>query len=305
MPTPNKPALIELLDGFAEAPRHRRGALGFRVIVGLTLLGQLGLLLGQFELIFGAEAIVEFRDFAADFGVTHYSYFALSPSLAWQRIGYGLALAIVAAWLTGAGARRFGPALTLLTWWAVHSVHSRCPTLWDGGDNLIEIILIYAIPIDLWQRAALGRSRTVLHNLGVAACALQVCMLYLTAGLAKIPGEYWQNGTAFYYVLASREFGLTGLGPTIWGSRTLLALMTWAPVLLQLGFAWIYLFGRAWPRRLIVALAIGFHLGILTLMGLGSFALFMIGVELLLLSDADWAAFSRLGARLRIGGARA
>lgn len=124
---------------------------------------------------------------------------ALSSALAWQWAGFGFTIVIVALWLTGAGARlgKLGHLMTFATWWAVHSIHSRCPTLWDGGDNF-------------------------------------------TAGLAKVPGKYWQNGTAFYYVLASREFGLTGLGPWIWGNRGVLALMTWAPMVLQLAFPWIY-----------------------------------------------------------------
>lgn len=285
--------MTELLDRLGAAPMHPTGALGFRRVVGATLLYQLALMIGHFDLTLGRESIYPFAQFVAELGRSHYSYLALSSSPIWQWIGYLFALLIVGVWTLRSNPR-FGRATTLLTWWAVHSVHSRCPTLWDGGDNLIEIILLYAIPLDLWRAHARGRLTITLHNLAIIACILQVCTLYFSAGLSKLPGEYWRNGTALYYVLASREFGMTGLGPLLWNCPPLLALTTWAPLLLQLGFPFIYLFGRPWPRRAIVLLAIGFHLGIFVLMGLDTFALFMIGVELLLLSDHDIAALRSL-----------
>jgi antimicrobial peptide system SdpB family protein len=296
--------LARLLDRLGDTPGHLRGAAAFRVVVGLALLFQLTMLVGHFELTLGRDAIHPFDWFAADFGRTHYSYLALSNHWAWQWIGYGLAIVIVGLWTTGIGGRvgKLGHLLTFLTWWSVHSIHSRCPTLWDGGDNLIEILLLYAIPIDLWNSTArgkpLGRVHTTVHNLAVLACALQIAVMYFTAGLSKVPGKYWQNGTAFYYVLASDEFGLTGLGPLIWDNRVLLALTSWGPLVLQLAFPWIYFFGRPWPRRVAVLLAMTFHTGIFVFMGLNTFALMMIGAELLLLSDADYQAMRLLLGRL-------
>lgn len=293
--------LARQLDRLGDAPGHLRGAAAFRIVVGLVLLFQLTMLVGHFDLTLGRDSIHPFKWFAAEFGRTHYSYLALSNHPAWQWIGYGLALVVVGLWTSGIGGRvgKLGHLLTLLTWWSVHSIHSRCPTLWDGGDNLIEILLLFAIPIDLWKRP-LGRVHTTLHNLAVLACALQIATMYFTAGLAKVPGKYWQNGTAFYYVLASDEFGMTGLGPLIWDNRLLLALTTWTPLILQLAFAWIYFFGRPWPRRVTVLLAMSFHTGILVLMGLNTFALLMIGAELLLLSDSDYQALSS-AMRIQLG----
>jgi hypothetical protein len=284
------------LDAFGDTPRHLTGAAGFRLVIGVVLLYQLTMLVGHFDLTIGANSVYSFERFAAEFGRTHYSYMALSSDPTWLWSGFLFSILITGLWLTGVGARfgKPGHLVTLLTWWAVHSIHSRCPTLWDGGDNLIEIVLIYAIPIDLWnardRAKPLGRLHITIHNLAVLACVVQVCIMYFTAGLAKVPGKYWQNGTAFYYVLASREFGMTGLGPLIWNNRVVLALMTWAPLALQLAFPWIYLFGRPWPRRVSVLLAMSFHVGIFVLMGLNTFAIIMVGVELLLLSDGDYDA---------------
>lgn len=106
-------------------------------------------------------------------------------------------------------------------------------------------------------------------------------------------GSTTRNST-LYYVLASDEFGATGFGEWVWSSPTILAILTWAPLLMQLAFPWVYFFGRPTPRRVLVVCAIMFHLGILVMMGLGTFALFMIGAELLLLSDDDFIALRLL-----------
>jgi antimicrobial peptide system SdpB family protein len=288
------------LDTLGDSPRHLKGAAAFRLVVGMTLLYQLTMLVGHFDLTMGASSIYRFDDFAAGFGTLHYSYMAASESLAWQWAGFALCLGVVALWTTGIGAQFgvLGHVLTALTWWSVHSIHARCSTLWDGGDNLTEILLIYAVFIDLWNSPAEGkrpgRVAITLHNVAMLACVLQICIMYFTAGITKVPGKYWQNGTAFYYVLASEEFGMTNFGPLIWNNRVLLGLMTWGPLVLQLAFPWIYFFGRDWPRRITVVMAMSFHVGIFVLMGLNTFAIIMVGAELLLLSDADYAALAQL-----------
>lgn len=292
--------LKAFLDSFGDDPRHLKGAAAFRVVVGMTLLYQLTMLVGQFDLMLGPNGVYDFGVFVAGFGQTHYSFMAVSGGAAWQWGSFLFSIFIVGLWATGIGAHygKLGHVFTALAWWSVHSVHARIPTLWDGGDNLIEIILIYAIFIDLWKSpeegSQRGRAAISLHNLAVLACALQICIMYFTAGIAKVPGKYWQNGTAFYYVLASEEFGMTNLGPVIWDRRVLLAGMTWGPLLLQLAFPWIYFFGRPWPRRVVVILAMSFHVGILVLMGLNTFAVVMVGAELLLLSDDDYEALAEL-----------
>lgn len=293
--------LLAALDRLAETKLHLRGAMAFRTIVGVALTYQLAVLAGRHRYFFGADAQIEFEAFAAGFGSDHVSFMALSNSVAWQWLGYGLGVLALLAWTLGVG-RHLG---TVLAWWSLHSLHTRCEGVWDGGDNLIAIVLLYAIPLDLWggrkhaREGEAAKLATMLHNLAIFACVLQVCIMYFNAGIAKVPGKYWQNGTAFYYVLASEEFGMTSVGPLVWNNRVLLGLMTWAPLLLQLAFPWIYLFGRAWPRRITVVAAMLFHVGILVLMGLSTFALIMIGVEMLLLSDADWHALRGAIARAR------
>ncbi len=55
-------------------------------------------------------------------------------------------------------------------------------------------------PETLWQRV-LG----IVHNLGLLAIVTQLCIVYMTAGLMKVQGEMWRDGTALYYILQVDE----------------------------------------------------------------------------------------------------
>ena len=295
--------------------RHRRGTVFFRIMVGLTMLYQLGIMYGQRSLLFGADAIQDYQIFVSQFGRSNLSLLALSEHPMCLELVYHGTMVAIGFWAAGYATRFLTPVI----WLGVHSIHSRFPDLWDGGDNLIHIVMIFAVLLELRPRfatdAATGDEaqpagepavglRDVLHNLGLAACILQVCTVYFVAGITKVGGKYWANGTAFYYVLNSSEYGFAPYGQLIWNSPVLLTVMTWSPVVLQLAFPFIYLFGRPAARRTMVLVAISFHIGIFVAMGLETFASFMIAAELLLLSDADFRVFERRGRALLEGGRR-
>ena len=289
-------AFIVRVDGLSERRLHRRGTRAYRVVVGLVLLYQVLITYGQRHTIYGPDAVYPFALFASAFGHMHVSLLALAPSALGFEVVYHGCLLVIALWTIGIRTWLTTP----LTWLAMHSLHERCYGLWDGGDNITSLLLIYAVFMDLSPERE-GDSthrwasyRNVVHNFALFACIAQVCLVYSVAGLAKIPGEYWQNGTAFYYVLASAEFGMTEWAKIIWDYPMLLAVLTWSPVVLQLAFPWVYIFGGPMSRRVVVLVAMSFHVGIFALMGLESFAVLMIAAELLLLSNEDYRWFGAL-----------
>ncbi len=311
--TPSTPTRGGLFWPVAPA-RHRVGARLFRTLVGLGFLYQFGILYGQRAILFGPEALSPYDDFVAMFGTAHVSLLALSPSEAWFELVYHATLLVLGVWTAGFATRWTTP----LVWLGVHTIHARAADIWDGGDNLMHIVLLFAVLLDLRPAAAVAkespaathreeegdaapvRVRDVLHNVALLACAIQVCIVYVVAGITKLGGKYWVNGTAFYYVLNSNEFGFSrSLAPIIWNSPVVLSVMTWAPVVMQLAFPFVYLFGSAMSRRVLVLTAISFHLGIFALMGLETFAVFMIAAELLLLSDDDYAFVRRVFGAVR------
>ncbi|MBV1858157.1 MAG: hypothetical protein KUG77_07065 [Nannocystaceae bacterium] len=293
--------LLVRMDALAQYRLHRRGTRSYRVVVGLVLLYQILITYGQRRAIYGPGGVYPYDLFESAFGHAHFSLLALTPSVSGFEVIYHGCLLVIVLWTLGVRTSLTTP----LTWLAVHTLHQRCFGLWDGGDNITSLLLIYAVFMDLSPRrsGAEGQHpwapyRNVLHNFALLACVAQVCLVYSVAGLAKIPGEYWQNGTAFYYVLNSAEFGMTQWAKVIWDYPLLLAVLTWSPVLMQLAFPWIYIFGGPISRRVVVLVAMSFHVGIFALMGLESFAVLMIAAELLLLSDDDYRWFSEVAREL-------
>lgn len=295
---------VSRIDALAEHRMHRLGVRSYRVVVGLVLLYQILITYGQRRAIYGPDGVYPYELFESAFGGAHVSLLALTPSVSGFEIVYHLCLLVIVLWTLGICTS----VMTPLTWLAVHTLHQRCYGLWDGGDNITSLLLVYAVFMDLSprrsgsdQRDARRRwspYRTVVHNFALFACIAQVCLVYSVAGLAKIPGEYWHNGTAFYYVLNSAEFGMTQWAKVIWDYPLLLAVLTWSPVVLQLAFPWVYLFGGPLARRIVVVVAMSFHLGIFALMGLESFAALMIAAELLLLSNEDYRWFGEVAKEL-------
>ncbi|RKN08396.1 HTTM domain-containing protein [Streptomyces radicis] len=142
-----------------------------------------------------------------------------------------------------------------------------------------------------------------LHNLGVAAVAVQICLVYMVSGLYKVQGQVWQDGTALFYILRVDEFELPGVSSIIYENDLLVYLGTYATVIFLIYFPLGVLVPRIRPWA--AAASIGFHLSIAVIMGLTSFALTMVACDLVFLSGAidralDWARDSVK----RLGGSR-
>ena len=134
------------------------------------------------------------------------------------------------------------------------------------------------------------------------AFALQICLVYGIAGLTKVQGETWRNGTALYYALRAGEFTWPGHSELIFHNGFLLTFLAYATVAFQVSFPFL-LFMNARTRTLAVLAGLTFHLGIALFMGLVTFATFLIAVDLSLIGDEEYrwlfGAVDRVRARLR------
>jgi hypothetical protein len=111
---------------------------------------------------------------------------------------------------------------------------------------------------------------------------VQFCLMYLSAGLSKLKGTSWWNGTALFGCLANPEFApmhvdiyrdflhwLCSHRP-IW--EIVMSAAAIFTLLTEISFPW-----AVWTsaRPLVVAASILLHTGISILMGLSVFSLFM------------------------------
>lgn len=230
-------------------------------------------------------------------------------------LALALGLAFTLGWRTRAVSVPF--AFTVL------ALEDRAPLLTDGADNVIMLMAVYLLftgcgehfsldarraarraarsggdrrqeqrPRAAWRaELALARRQiaTVVHNGAVLVIAAQVCVIYGTAGLLKVQGSMWQNGSALGYVLRLHWFQpWPGLSDWLAGHTLLLALAGYATVFLQIGFPFMVFS----PRLKYPALAalVMMHVSIAVLLGLPFFSAAMVVGDAVFIPDRVWAA---------------
>jgi predicted DCC family thiol-disulfide oxidoreductase YuxK len=219
---------------------------------------------------------------------------------------------IVPAWLACLvvlamfAAGLFSRVTAVLAWIVFVSTARRLPISVFGFDQHISTWLLYlaatgasgqAVSLDRflgrWRRARAEAARrrrdgrwatpsgiptpTTSANLALRLIQLHLCLVYGTAGLAKLQGIAWWNGTAIWGTLAAGEFRLFDL-TWLAGFPYLLNLMTHAGLALEILYpvlVWIRPI-----RPLVLALVVAMHLGIELTLGLGEFAAAMLAANL-------------------------
>lgn len=188
---------------------------------------------------------------------------------------------------------RFATALALLV---LTLLEQRLQDLPDGGDNIARLVLCYMVFLiphgTKWARGSLA---VWVHNVAVLAIGLQIAVLYSTAGLAKAYGNLWHHGTAMYYIGQVQWFSLPAMRGVL-KNPAITTMATYLPVLYQVWFplAIISPLRRPW-----LAIGMLFHLGIAVFMGLISFSTVMIGLDLIFISDSEYARMGEVAYRFR------
>lgn len=141
---------------------------------------------------------------------------------------------------------------------------------------------------------------SVTANVAIRLLQIHVCIIYLAAGLAKLRGQTWWNGTAVWYTLANFEFAplhhrwylqlLRAISrePLAW--EVLCTFGTAFTLFFEVTYA--FLVWRPSMRWVMLGMAMILHGIIGTLMGLGTFALIMLVMNMAFLkpAEAHWLA---------------
>ncbi|WP_323379516.1 HTTM domain-containing protein [Streptomyces durbertensis] len=247
------------------------------------------------------------------------SVLTLSDSRAYFEFCYAAAVITSALFMLGWRTR----AVSVLFAVVVASFHARAIFMTDGGDNLILLMAVYLVFTGCGRRwsldarrarlraaAAPGASRppavghaprgrlrdirpnvvTVLHNCGMFVIAAQVCILYGSAGLYKVQGSTWGNGTALHYALNLHLFQpWPALSRMADDHLVLIAAACYLTVLLQVAFPFV-LFGKL--KYPVLAMMLIMHVGIAVLMGLPLFSAAMIVADAVFLPDRFYRALA-------------
>ncbi|MBE1590027.1 HTTM domain-containing protein [Nonomuraea angiospora] len=298
----------ELLERVSGVRYGLYGLAVLRIGYGLVLLAHLLVNYVDRRVLWGPESPWTPKLLKEDLaGDETFSVFAFSDSGPYFEVVYHLFIVIVVAFVVGWRTRFVTPLLAVMVW----SWHEREPWILDGGDNIMQLVLIYACFAQLSGRWSLDARRlarkgwvpapdsvrwrlvTVLHNSALLACLLQVSILYMNAGLLKVRGEMWQEGTALYYTLQVEEFQpFPWLSRLVYENDLFVTAGTYAAVLVQVAFPLLML--NPISRRLGLVAVTGMHLGIGLFMGLSSFSLIMITSDLLFVRGATYQRAGRV-----------
>lgn len=284
-----------------------------RRLIGLSLLriAMAGVLLiylvGQWperHLIWGPEGAFPTWLFERDLPVARApSLFAVDSPMLFELL-YHLAIVVSIWYLVGWKSRAVGLAFAVLAW----SLLRRHPFAMTGGDSLVLLTLPWLMltntsaylsvdsgwrPIGSPWRPEPRPWRALVHNAGLLAILLQVSTMYLFAGLHKLFGSPWMDGSAAGIVLRIDRFALPLLSPLVYENEVLSRGVTYWTVIFELTapiLLWLP------PTRWLVAVqSVLFHGGIGILMGLVIFAIEATMFQLVVFPDSSYL---RLAARL-------
>lgn len=196
----------------------------------------------------------------------------------------------------------------ILTYVSIAIFHVRNPYAIYGADRVLWATGIFLIFLNMGARCSLDawirklRGRLVVPTIELwplKAIQIQFAMIYLYTGLSKLFTERWREGSAvFYSVQTTTHSFWHGFDYTEY--KTLFALMAYATLAIEIGFAFL-VFNRK-TRPLAIASAACLHFGIDLFMHIRFFSLMMYMGYLAFVEPAAWdhlaARCSVLGRRL-------
>jgi hypothetical protein len=277
-------------DWLASHPHQLKGLRALQVFLGAMLLFRMSTEARFAAFLWGPGGIGH--------GTTVPLYGALGRvfDLAYRSPSTATATAVAGA---AAGAclvlGRWTRVASLAAFLVIQVLETRLPELCDGGDNIARLVLGYMIfCLPHGARPKPGSLRVWLHNVAVLAIGAQLCVLYFTSGFMKLSGERWTHGVATYLISQVEWFSLPGTREIFKNAFVAMA-SAYGSMLFQFWFP-VAIFTRA--KLVWLAIGIFFHLNIAVVMGLVSFSLAMIGLELFVVTDEEWMRLARGARRL-------
>lgn len=146
-----------------------------------------------------------------------------------------------------------------------------------GVDQFAQVALFYLAlhPAEgvSWLPGTPAGPATPGARLVLRMLQINLCIAYLSSGIAKMEGTDWWTGEAIFRSVMMPIYASFPMG---WLASYALAakLLCWGTLALEVGYP-LFIWPRA-TRRAWIAGIVGLHLGILIFLGLGSFALTMI-----------------------------
>jgi hypothetical protein len=207
-------------------------------------------------------------------------YWIESPALLWTA---HIAALIVFALLTiGLWSR----TMSVLAFFATVSYINRASLAQFGLDDTNAMLALYLMlgpcgaeySVDRWltrrrRGAVLPMEPSIGANIAIRLLQVHLCVIYLFSGIGKIQGDTWWNGNAVLMAVGNLEYQSVSATWLI-RYRYLAALLAHITVFWETFYCVL-----VWPRLtrpLVLAIAVGVHMGIGLFLGMWTFGLAML-----------------------------
>jgi antimicrobial peptide system SdpB family protein len=196
---------------------------------------------------------------------------------------------------------------SVLHWYVSFSLYASLIVV-DGGDQIAAIITLLLIPISFcdnrkntWDNKEKSNNKTsnFISNSILIIIQLQIAVIYLNSGVAKINVAEWMNGSGYYYWFTHNAFGAPNYIKNTFGglfsNSFIVLLITWGTIIFE-----IFMFGCLFSKnqtykRFMLVIGFLFHFLIFIVHGLFSFFLIMFAcIIVYLLSNGKAISFTKL-----------
>jgi hypothetical protein len=175
---------------------------------------------------------------------------------------------------------------SILAFLATISYINRASLAQFGLDDTNAMLAMYlmvgpsgaAYSVDRWRKRRRAGGQFAIEprigaNVAIRLLQVHMCVIYLFSGIGKIQGENWWNGNAILMAVANQEYQSLDVTWLI-HYRWLASLLAHLTVFWEASYCVL-----VWPRLtrpLVLAVALGIHLGIGAFLGMWTFGLAMI-----------------------------
>lgn len=175
-------------------------------------------------------------------------------------------------------------------------LQSLCPTIQNGGDNLLKFILLYMVFINSYDYFSIKPKRIdnyesekfnhFLSNIFGYSICLHLCLAYFISAIHKIHTDVWFNGVATYYTLSLERFRGTNWNLSLAKNGYFVTISTYGTILIELFYPILIWFNKT--RNILIISAIVLHLSIYLLMMIYDFQLVFIFVQGFFICNQEW-----------------
>lgn len=174
-----------------------------------------------------------------------------------------------------------------------------CPSILNGGDNLLKFILMYMIFIDSYnyfsitpkyfKSSEFAKFNVFLSNLGGYSICIHLCLAYFISAIHKIHADVWFNGIATYYTMSLERFRGTSYNLTLAKNALFVTFSTYLTILIELFYPALVWFKKT--KAIMIILAIMLHISIYVFMMIYDFQIVFIFVQGFFIANSDWVNF--------------